>query len=277
MMIKVSTPDRVGAGRLVRRASRRHASRQCARRRSAFWACGSREYTIPAGTRISVRLANTVSSESSRVEDPVSATLTSPLVIDGTRVLPAGSVLRGDVASVQRSGKVKGRASLGAALQHARLRAVEAYPIVARVSRVAPATKADDAKKIGIPAAGARSIGAIVGGGKGAAIGAAVGGGAGTAVVLSTPGKPVTLERGRVLDAVARAQRGRARAAHDGGVARSSATTIGELALDGLRGEPARAVRSARRPDACRRSRGTGPRSACGSCAHPSSGRAIHD
>lgn len=156
------------------------------------------EYTIPAGTRILVRLANTVSSESSRVEDPVSATLTSPVLIDGTRVLPAGSVLRGDVASVRRSGKVKGRASLGLRFGTLTARG-HSYRIVARVSRVAPATKADDAKKIGIPAAAGAAIGAIVGGGKGAAIGAAAGGGAGTAVVLSTPGKPVTLERGRVL------------------------------------------------------------------------------
>ena len=156
------------------------------------------EYTIPAGTRIAVRLANTVSSESSRVEDPVSATLTSPVMIDGARVLPAGSVLRGDVVSVQRSGRVKGRASLGLRFDTLTARG-HSYPVVARVSRVAPATKADDAKKIGIPAAAGAAIGAIVGGGKGAAIGAAVGGGAGTAVVLSTPGKPVTLARGRVL------------------------------------------------------------------------------
>jgi hypothetical protein len=156
------------------------------------------EYTVPAGTRISVRLANTVSSESSRVEDPVSATLTSPILIDGTRVLPAGSVLRGDVTSVQRSGRVKGRASLGLRFDTLTARG-HAYPIVARVSRVAPATKADDAKKIGIPAAAGAVIGAIAGGGKGAAIGAAAGGGAGTAVVLATPGKPVTLPRGRVL------------------------------------------------------------------------------
>jgi hypothetical protein len=156
------------------------------------------QYTIPAGTRISVRLANTVSSESSRVEDPVSATLTSPIVIDGARVLPAGSVLRGDVVSVQRSGKVKGRASLGLRFNTLTARG-QAYPIVARVSRVAPATKAADAKKIGIPAAAGAAIGAIVGGGKGAAIGAVAGGGAGTAVVLSTPGKPVTLARGRVM------------------------------------------------------------------------------
>jgi hypothetical protein len=39
----------------------------------------------------------------------------------------------------------------------------------------------------------------LIGGKKGAAIGAAAGGGAGTAVVLSTPGKEVSLPRGSVV------------------------------------------------------------------------------
>jgi hypothetical protein len=42
-------------------------------------------------------------------------------------------------------------------------------------------------------------IGAIVGGGKGAAIGAAAGGGAGTGVVLATSGKEVTLNSGALI------------------------------------------------------------------------------
>jgi len=164
-----------------------------------FWSTVRyRDYTIPAGTRMTVRLANTVSSQSSQVEDPVSATLTAPIFIGGASVLPAGSVLRGDVVSVQRAGKVKGRASIALRFNTLTARG-HAYPVVARVSRVAPATKASDARKIGIPAAAGAAIGAIVGGGKGALVGTAIGGGAGTAVVLSTPGKPVTLERGRVM------------------------------------------------------------------------------
>ena len=49
---------------------------------------------------------------------------------------------------------------------------------------MAPATKKKDALKIGVPAAGGASIGALVGGKKGAGIGALAGGGAGTAYVL---------------------------------------------------------------------------------------------
>jgi hypothetical protein len=64
---------------------------------------------------------------------------------------------------------------------------------------VAPATKKQDAMKIGIPAAGGALVGALVDGKKGAGIGAAVGGGAGTAVVLTTRGKDVRIGRGATL------------------------------------------------------------------------------
>jgi hypothetical protein len=76
-----------------------------------------------------------------------------------------------------------------------------------RVVRQAPATKRDDALKIGVPAGAGAVIGALADGKKGAAIGSAVGGAAGTGVVLSTRGKDVRLGRGapvavRLLQAV---------------------------------------------------------------------------
>jgi hypothetical protein len=115
--------------------------------------------------------------------------------VDGVEVLPAGSLVRAQVSEAESSGKVKGRARL--ALSFSGIAAHgEHYPIDAGYTMVAEATKARDAKTIGIPAAGGAVLGGILGGGKGAAIGAAVGGGAGTAVVLSTKGKEVGLASG---------------------------------------------------------------------------------
>jgi len=157
-----------------------------------------REVVIPAGTKIGVRLNTPVGSKTSRVEEPVDATIISPLRIRGTQVLPAGSHVKGIVTAAQPAGKVKGRARV--AMRFTTITTDgENYPIAAQVSRLAPATKGEDAAKIGIPAAGGAVIGGLVGGGKGAAIGAAAGGGAGTAVVLSTPGKEVSLAKGSVL------------------------------------------------------------------------------
>jgi hypothetical protein len=157
-----------------------------------------REVTIPAGTKLGVRLVSSIGSKISRPEEPVEVTLIAPLRIGGRPVLPTGSRLTGDVTSVRPAGKVKGRASLAVRLRKLIVGA-DSYPIAAQISRVAPATKAKDAEKIGIPAAGGAVIGALLGGGKGAAIGATAGGGAGTAVVLSTSGKEVSLPRGSVV------------------------------------------------------------------------------
>jgi hypothetical protein len=159
-----------------------------------------REFTLPEGTTLAVRLDSAIGSDTSRVEDPVEAALTDAVVIDGTEILPVGSVVRGHVAAVQSAGKVKGRASL--ALRFGSVSVAgrdERYPIAAHLDLTAPATKREDAAKIGIPAAGGAIIGAIAGGKKGAAIGTAIGGGAGAAVVLSTAGQEIRLPRGSVL------------------------------------------------------------------------------
>ena len=159
-----------------------------------------REFTLPEGTRLAVRLDSAVGSDSSRVDDPIEATLTDAVVVDGTEVLPAGSVVRGEVAAVQPAGKVKGRASLALLFGSVSVAGRdERYPIAARVDLMAPATKGKDAAKIAIPAAGGAIIGGLLGGKKGVAIGTAIGGGAGTAVVLSTAGPQIRLPRGTVL------------------------------------------------------------------------------
>ena len=157
-----------------------------------------REVTIPAGTRLGIRLNTAVASNASRIEDPVDGTLIAPVKIGQSQVIPAGSHVKGYVSSARQSGKVKGRASLAIRFRTLTVGS-ESYPIAAQISRIAPATKKQDAAKIGVPAAGAAGIGALVGGKEGAAIGAAVGGGAGTAVVLSTRGKEVSLPHGSVL------------------------------------------------------------------------------
>lgn len=160
-----------------------------------------REITLPAGTRLPIVLDTAVGSDISRIEQPVNAHLSRPVVIDGTTVLPEGTRVTGVVTDATRSGRVKGRAHV--AVRFDTLIPVghdERYQIdTSAVGRTAPSTKKKDAMEIGGGAAGGALIGAIVGGKKGAAIGTAAGGGAGTAVVLSTRGKEIRLPRGSAL------------------------------------------------------------------------------
>jgi hypothetical protein len=157
-----------------------------------------REVTIPTGTVLPVELQSTVASDTSNVEDSVRATLRRAIVIDGVQVLPAGTAVLGHVTAAERSARVKGRARI--AFRFTRLDPPgDAERVTIRtgvISRVAAATKKQDAAKIGGGAVGGAIIGGILGGGDGAAKGAAIGGAAGTGVVLSTRGKEVRLGPG---------------------------------------------------------------------------------
>jgi hypothetical protein len=157
-----------------------------------------REITVPAGTLLPVELTTSVASDSSNVEDAIRATLRQPIVVRGTELLPAGSVVSGHVTAAERSARVKGRGRV--AFRFTTIdppgRAERLSIRTATISRLAPATKKQDAAKIGGGAAGGAIIGGILGGGDGAAKGAAIGGAAGTGVVLSTRGKDVRLGRG---------------------------------------------------------------------------------
>jgi len=159
------------------------------------------EVTIPAGTVLPVALDTAVSSVTSRVEGPVHAHVTTPVVVHGVAVVPEGSRVSGVVTDATPSGRVKGRAHVAVRFETLVPQgADQRYAIhTTAVGRTAPATKEKDALEIGGPAAGGALIGALVGGKTGALIGGAAGGGAGTAVVLSTRGKEVSLPKGATL------------------------------------------------------------------------------
>jgi hypothetical protein len=155
-----------------------------------------RDVTIPAGTMLPLSLTSSVASDTSAVEDAVTAELTRAITIDGWDVLPAGATVGGHVTEVDGSGRVKGRAMI--AFRFTSLRTgTEQYDVQSSpLAHMAPATKGEDATKIGIGAGAGAIIGGILGGGDGAAKGAAIGGGAGTGVVLSTKGQEMRLAPG---------------------------------------------------------------------------------
>lgn len=161
----------------------------------------TREISIPAGVRLPVVMDTSVASNTSRVEQPVQAHLSRNVLVDNEVVIPAGSMLYGNVTSVRRPGKVKGLSHIGVRFTTLVPKGgTEKYRIeTAAVGRTGRATKKKDAMKIGIPAAGGAVVGALLGGKKGAGIGAGVAGGAGTAVVLSTRGEEVGIARGTPL------------------------------------------------------------------------------
>ena len=156
----------------------------------------AREVTIPSGTMLALSLTTAVGSETSNVEDTVGAELTRDVIVNGRTALRAGATAAGVVTAVDDSGRVKGRArveiNFTSITSGGRRYAMSTDPY----ARLAPATKGEDATKIGIGAGAGALIGGLLGGKKGAAQGTAVGGGAGAGVVLATRGKQVLIERG---------------------------------------------------------------------------------
>jgi hypothetical protein len=157
------------------------------------------EVVIPNGTVLSMSLITAIGSDSSAVEDVVRAELTSAVAVNGREVLPAGAQVEGSVTGVDIGGRVTGRATITFRLTSIQV-AGERYQLqAAPVSEMAPATRGEDATKIGIGAGAGALIGGLLGGGDGAAKGAAVGGGAGAGVVLATRGADVRLESGAAI------------------------------------------------------------------------------
>jgi hypothetical protein len=125
--------------------------------------------TAVAQSKDPKNLNSSIGSDTSRVDDPVEATLTEAVLVDGVEILPAGSVVTGVVTTAEPSGKVSGRASLTVQFRSLTVPGRdEPYALSASLHQTAVSTKGDDARKIGIPAGGGAIVGAIVGGKKGA-------------------------------------------------------------------------------------------------------------
>src|SRR5262249_32918400 len=139
--------------------------------------------TVPSGTKIDVRLTQTLRSDENKPGESFEATLDRDLVVDGQGIAPRGSTVTGKLVNVAQSGRVEGRAKMSLTLTDLKTKSAEYHLRTNTIAFEAEGTKKADATKIGGGAALGAIIGAIAGGGKGAAIGAAAGAGAGGAVV----------------------------------------------------------------------------------------------
>lgn len=141
-----------------------------------------------------------VSSATAQVEDQVRARLKQSVVVDGATVIPAGSMLLGNVTAVERAGRVKGKSHLALRFTDVEINGQRERLRTAELTFEGAADTKGDVTKIGGGAGIGAVIGGIVGGASGAAKGAAIGGAAGTGTVLATRGKEVELASGAALD-----------------------------------------------------------------------------
>lgn len=153
-----------------------------------------KKVTLTAGTLLSVRLLETLSSDTAQTGDAFSATLDQPLIADGFVIAERGARVLGKVISADKAGRVKGLAQLTVQLTQVNTSDGQKIPIqTEEFVREGPKSAGSDAAKVGVAAGLGAAIGAIFGGGKGAAIGAGAGGAAGTGTVMATRGKAAVL------------------------------------------------------------------------------------
>jgi hypothetical protein len=152
---------------------------------------------IPVGTEFDVRLQGTLSSKTAQVEDRFEATTMVDLRDERNRVLvPAGSVMRGIVKSVNKATRLDRRGSMTVEFDRVTFGG-RSYPIRATVTQAIESEGImGEKEKIGIGAGAGAILGAILGGAKGALAGILIGGGG---TIAATEGDDVELSSGTVL------------------------------------------------------------------------------
>ena len=152
---------------------------------------------IPVGTEFDVRLQTALSSKTAQVEDRFEATTLVDLPDERGRVrVPAGSVMRGVVSSVNKATRTDRKGSLTVAFDQVTISG-RAHPMRATVTQALESEGIKgEAGKIGIGAGAGAILGAILGGAKGALAGILIGGGG---TIAATEGKDVELPVGTTL------------------------------------------------------------------------------
>ncbi len=150
--------------------------------------------TLPAGSRIRVRLDSDLGSKISQPGDSFSATVADDVMSsDGQVIIPRGSRAEGTVIDAKPLGRFKGGALLAVQLDRVHTQ-WGSYPVrSSTIDKVEKGKGKRSALMIGGGAGLGALIGGLTGGGKGALIGGLVGGGAGTAGSAFTGNKQIVL------------------------------------------------------------------------------------
>lgn len=142
--------------------------------------------TLPAGTRISVRLGQSLDTKRDRPGTIFLAHVSAPVMHNGEVVLPRGAVCHGHLAESKASGRLKGRAVMSLSLDSVEWNGRKYTVQTSDPSFVSKSHKKRNLALIGGGAGTGAAIGAVAGGGVGALIGAGAGAAAGTTGAVIT-------------------------------------------------------------------------------------------
>ncbi len=141
---------------------------------------GSGNLELPSGTQLTVRMIDTVDSESTHMGDIFRASIDEPVMVNGETVIPRGAEVVARLTEDQKSGKIQGRTVLKLILTSVNVNGRPVDISTQDLIKESSSRGARSAKVIGGTTALGAIIGGIAGGGKGAAIGAGSGAAVGT-------------------------------------------------------------------------------------------------
>jgi hypothetical protein len=156
--------------------------------------------TVPAGTRILIRMVDSVDSSKQETGYRFTARLETNLQVGDVVVAPRGTTVYGRLAKAKSAGNMSGGAELALELTDIVI-AGTAYPLLTSNYQV---TSQGQGNKTARRIVGGTGLGALVGGlaggGKGAAIGAGAGAAAGTTLSAATKGKQVSVSNESLVE-----------------------------------------------------------------------------
>lgn len=149
--------------------------------------------TIPADTPITIRMVDSVNSETSRLGQTFMASLDEPIVVNGQTLIGRGADVTTKLVDDQEAGKLQGRTVQTLALVSINYNGRWVDLSSNDVRTESGSQGAKTAKIVGGTAVLGAIIGGLAGGGKGAAIGTVSGAAVGTGAAVVTSGQKVVI------------------------------------------------------------------------------------
>jgi hypothetical protein len=157
----------------------------------------SNSVTIPAGTRLVIRMSETLDSKRHAAGHRFTAQMEGAIVVDGITVVPRGAVVYGRIAQSQQSGRAVGQSNLTTEFTDIM---VDDQLVPIATGAMSAQTGGEGGRTVGRTARAA-AIGGLIDGSSGARTGAKVGLGAS----ILTSGASVNIPRGTIVETSLRA------------------------------------------------------------------------
>jgi hypothetical protein len=159
-----------------------------------------KKITVPAGTRILIRMIDSIDSSKQKAGFRFTASLETNLQAEDVVVAPRGTMVYGRLAQASSAGKMSGSSQLTLELTDIVINGT-AYPLLTSTYEIKG--KGEGKKTAGKIIGGAglgALIGGIAGGGTGAAIGVLAGAAGGTALAASKKGEQIQIPSESLLE-----------------------------------------------------------------------------